>query len=144
MHALLHNVVGRFLRFALRKGGAADTTISAAALRTVEERGRHIIGTRDIGRTYKSITKHLGQYTFEDYKNLTLVYGKYLFHGDVLSPTLRTMYNNLCIAVEHYLTFGNFNKTARVRAYNALLAFAKQARRAGGGGAVLEPAGGDC
>jgi hypothetical protein len=137
-HALLHNVFGKFLRLALRKPGAADTTISDAACKTIEERGKHIIGTRDIGRTYKSVLDYLGQYTFEDYKNLALVYGKYLFHGDVLPPTLRTMYNQLCTAIKHYLTFGDFSRAARLSAQAALLAFAKKVRagppRCGSGG----------
>lgn len=129
VHALLHGVFKSLVRFMLRDappGANSDTFVSAAARKIILERGTHIIATNDIGRAYKCVFKHLGLYTFEDLKNLALVYGKYLFRGDVLPPTLRTMYNNVCTAIEHYLTFGNFNSDARQRAHGALLSFAKK------------------
>lgn len=126
-HALLHNVFGGFLVFALRKpaeGDDPDTIISKEGRRRIADLGRHIIATSDIGRTYKCVLKHLGLYTFEDYKNLALVYGQYV-QRPALPATLRGMYDDLVTAIRHYLTFGEFTTAARTAAAEALLRYAK-------------------
>ena len=129
VHALLHNVAGGFLCFALRPitdTTNRDTVISNAARKVLRDRRRHIIPTCDIGRGYKCVVKHPGLYTFEDYKNFALVYCLYMFHGDILPPLLAEMWANLCTAIGHYLTFGEFTDAARRRARAALLSYAKQ------------------
>ncbi|KAI8463463.1 MAG: hypothetical protein J3K34DRAFT_366483 [Monoraphidium minutum] len=133
VHALLHNVFGKFLTFALRQVAAdtdAATVISREARKTLAARVDEVIPTADIGRTVKCPLKHLGLYTFEDFKNLALVYGNYLF-ADILPPTLEAMYNNLVTATQHYLTFGNFTAASRRAARDALLEYARAAERLG-------------
>lgn len=129
VHALLHNVVGGFLSFALRPIDANTnpaTVISREARNLLRRRRREIIPTSDIGRGYKCVVKHLGMYTFEDYKNFALVYGPYMFRDGVLPTTLEKMWSCLCIAIRHYLTFGDFSEAARRRAHDSLLAYARQ------------------
>lgn len=126
-HALLHNVFGSFLAFALRRpteGDDPNTIISPASRRSIAERGRHIIATSDIGRTYKCLLKHLGLYTFEDYKNLALVYGQYVLRP-ALPPLLQHMFDDLVTAIRHYLTFGEFTTQTRAAAAAALLRYAQ-------------------
>lgn len=121
VHALLHNVFGAFLTFALRPlsdaaGAAAGTIISREGRAKIAAQGAHIIPTATIGRGYKSVIKHLGLYTFEDYKNLALTYGTYLFRN-ALPPLLHSMYNNLTKAIRHHLTFDSeFTPSARTAA----------------------------
>lgn len=131
VHALLHSVFRSLLRFMFRDvapGIEPDTIVSKAARKTILKRGAQIIPTNDIGRGYKCVIQHLGMYTFEDLRNLALVYGKYIFREPVLPPTLAAMYNDVCTAIEHYLTFGDFTQEARRRAHAALLRFAKKVR----------------
>ena len=49
-----------------------------------------------------------------------------MFHDGLLPPLLEQMWGNLCTAIRHYLTFGDFSDGARGRARAALLAYAKQ------------------
>lgn len=71
VHALLHNVLGSFLAFALRKitddvaNDEAGTYITAEGRKLLLERRRDAVATHDIGRAYKCVVKHLGLYTFE-------------------------------------------------------------------------------
>lgn len=126
-HALLHNVFGGFLTFALRKpadGDDLDTIVSKEGRRSIAQLGRHLIATSDIGRAYKCVLKHLGLYTFEDYKNLALVYGEYVLRP-ALPAALRQMYDNLVAAIRHYLTFGEFTAAARTAAAASIRKYAE-------------------
>mgnify|MGYP001807760021 CR=1 FL=1 len=133
VHALIHNTFGAFLAWALRKvtpDTNPDLVISREARRRIALMGAggacEIIPTADIGRSYKCVLKHLGQYTFEDYKNLALVYGKHVFAGDDVMPAkVRGMYDNLVTAIAHYSSFGDFTNAARKEAWLALLAYAQ-------------------
>ena len=132
VHALLHGVFKSLLRFMFRDVGAGvdpDTIVSKTARKDILQRGAHLIPTADIARGYKCVIKHLGIYTFEDLKNLALVYGKYIFLDNVLPRTLMTMYTNVCTAIRHYLSFGDFTKEARQEAKKALLDFARKVCR---------------
>lgn len=125
-HALLHNVFGSFLAFALRKPADGDypgTIVTPEGRRSIAELGRHVIPTSDIGRAYKCVLKHLGLYTFEDYKNLALVYGQYVLRP-ALPTALQQMYDDLVIAIRHYLTFGEYTAAAHTAAAAALRRYA--------------------
>jgi hypothetical protein len=143
VHALLHNVFGPFPSFCLRPlrdsgNTPAGSIITQAGRRAIAAQATHLIPHSTMGRRYKSVLKHLGLYTFEDYKNFALTYGKYVMR-DTLPPLLRSMYNNLTTAIRHYLTFdsSDFTPEAREGAYLALLEYAEAVELLGPAGHSL-------